>query len=77
MWDFLPALYVCRMSIHPQSFLVCHELLEGGGHLGRHAGVRGAVAKLGAVGGRLLILSNVLVQEVHLFAGQRSSNLKT
>ena len=61
--------------VHPQSFLVCHELLEGGGHLGRHAGVGGAVAELGAVGGRLLILSNVLVQEVDLVAGQRSSSL--
>ena len=61
--------------VHPQSFLVCHELLEGGGHLWRHAGVGGAVAELGAVGGRLLILSNVLVQEVDLIAGQRSPSL--
>ena len=65
------------MSIHPQSFLVCHELLEGCGHLGRHAGVGGAVAELGAVGGRLLILSYVLVQEVDLLVGQRSSSLRT
>ena len=62
------------MLCHPSSVLIGDELLEGSGHLGRHAGVGGAVAELGTVGGGL-ILSNVLVQEVYLLVGQRSAAL--